>query len=558
MKTIKNDAAPRLAGLLLLAATTGCWTPLQYKQDADEQVYDILGKVSKAVTGESKVFPIESATTTLRERLLESNEPVILDLKTALDVAAENSRAFQSQKESLYQAAMSLSSSIHNFDLRYTGGGSADINGTDDDSAQASFRNSLSASLSTESGGRLVASFATSWLRDLLTNDSFGDGSSSFSLSFTQPLISGFGRRIARESLTQAERNMVYSMRSFEHSRSQQALSIVQSFYSILEQVNNLADTVANYESLEEDTRRAEAMVAADRENQEGLDQARQRLLSAENGVIDTRDALQGTLDNFKITLGLPTISDVTLDQTEFEKISAVVEISDQLDEENLIAFALEYRYDYQTLLDELEDTARRVMLAEDELGSSLDFSSAISMSSEPGKPFKFDGNNINWSAGFDLDFALDELSERNSYRSALIAFDRALRGKDEFEDRLRADMRQTIRNVRNQEDSYRIQLLSVRLAERRVLRTELEREAGRTGITARDVLDAKQDLLNSQLSLTSSQVDFAVAKLQLLLDLEALPIEPKGLRYDPGIPIPDEALYGLTAPGEGPQESRR
>ena len=557
MKITNQNTILRPAGLLLFALSAGCWSTQQYKDDADEQVYDILGKVSKAVTGESKVFPIESETITLRQRLLESDEPVVLDLKTALDVAAENSRAFQNQKESLYQSALSLTSAIHNFDLQYTGGGSADIDGVDDDSAQASFRDDLSASLSTESGGRLVASFATTWLRDLLTSDSF-NGNSSFNLSFTQPLINGFGTRIARESLTQAERSMVYAMRRFEHARSEQALSIVQSYYSILERVNNLADEEANYEALEENTRRTEAMVAADRDKQEGLDQARQELLDAENGVIDTRDELQGTLDNFKITLGLPTIADVTLDQSEFDKLSDVVEISDQLDEENLVAYAFKYRYDYQTLLDELEDTARRVMLAEDELGSALDFSSAIALNSEPGKPFKFTGNNISWAAGFDLDLALDELSERNAYRSALIAFDQALRGKDEFEDSLRANMRQTIRNVRNQEDSFRIQKLSVATAERRVLRTELEREAGREGILQRDVLDAKRALLNSQLRLTGVQVAFAIAKLQLLLDLEALPIEPKGLRYDPGIPIPDEALYGVATPEQGSEESRR
>jgi hypothetical protein len=42
--------------------------------------------------------------------------------------------------------------------------------------------------------------------------------------------------------------------------------------------------------------------------------------------------------------------------------------------------------------------------------------------------------------------------------------------------------------------------------------------------------------------------VNYAIARLALLQDLEALPLEPKGLRYDPGLPIPKEARMSPSA----------
>ena len=48
-------------------------------------------------------------------------------------------------------------------------------------------------------------------------------------------------------------------------------------------------------------------------------------------------------------------------------------------------------------------------MVAEDTLRSILDFSSAVAIPTERGNPVKFDWSRVNWSAGFDLDLALDQ-----------------------------------------------------------------------------------------------------------------------------------------------------
>ena len=90
-------------GLLL----GGCmYQPEPNKQSADADVYEILGDTTKQLTGSERAFAVERPVDTLRKQLQANRYPVTLTLAQALDVAAENNRDYQTQKERLYLAAL--------------------------------------------------------------------------------------------------------------------------------------------------------------------------------------------------------------------------------------------------------------------------------------------------------------------------------------------------------------------------------------------------------------------------------------------------------------------
>jgi hypothetical protein len=183
-----------------------CWSPIANKEQADEQVYAILASTSEQVVGERRAFVVERPVDTLRQRLLGEHQPVRLSLVQSLDVAAENSRDFQRQKEQLYLTALSLTRSQHDFAWRFGGGGSAEIAGEADETADVALGADLSAAATSTAGTRVVASFVNTFLRSVISGGGF-DGSSILNLTLTQPLLRGSGRRIVREPLTQAERD---------------------------------------------------------------------------------------------------------------------------------------------------------------------------------------------------------------------------------------------------------------------------------------------------------------------------------------------------------------
>ncbi len=531
----------------------GC-SAAAYRAEADQQVYGILQSAALHVTGDAKTFPIERPLDTLRRRLVTSKEKVTLSLTQALDVAAENSREFQFQRERLYLVGLTLTGAQHEFAVRFASTPSAEVTGeginSGSDKIFLDFQEDLSASMNMESGGRLVASFFNGWFRDILTGGGWA-ADSLLNMTFTQPLMRGFGSRIAREPLTQAERNVIYAMRTFERFRSSFAVDIVNGYYDVLSAMEDLRSVQQNLASLALYQQRIQAFYDNARANITDLDRAKQSVLVAKNRVVLTEARLESTLDRLKFTLGLPIDANVNVDPQEFETVKHLQVDEDLPDEASLVRIALERRFDYQTSLDEVADAGRKVYVAEDALRSTLDFSSSINVPTEPNQPVKFDFENVSWAAGFDLDLALDKLIERNAYRAALISLEAAIRDRERTQDQVKADVREALRQLRSSFESYEIQLVSVEVASRRVKQTEAFQAANFGGVTTLDVLDAKESLLNAEIALTQARVAYAIARLALLRDLEALPLEPKGLRYDPGLPLP-RAATTIAQPVKG------
>jgi outer membrane protein TolC len=526
----------RIPLLLSTVCFAACWSGAANRDSADAQVYDLLEQTAVQVTGQPKTFRLERPIDTLRQRLLTSTEPVRLSLLDALDAAAENSREFQREKEQLYLAALNLTRSQYDFAFRFDVGGSAEISGVGDDSVEAFLRDDLSASVASTSGTRLVASFVNTFLRSLMSGGDF-DGSSIFDLTLTQPLLRGAGKRIVREPLTQSERDLVYQMRAFERFRAEFAVQIVSDYYTIVQQYADLQSVEANHRSLAQTREEIEELYVAGRRTITDLGRAKQDEYSASAQRIAAKSRLDASLDRFKLTLGLPTTASIEVDTNELQRLVQAGVSELQLAEADVVALALQRRFDHRTTVDEVEDAGRRVFVAEDALNIGLDFSAALSAPAESGNGLNLDWSRVNWSAGFQLDLALDKLVERNAYRSSLISLDVAIRTREASEDQIAAEVRTALRNIQSAYDSYQIQVQAVRLAAQRVEATTDLYEAAR--VAALEKLDAQDSLLQAQLQLSAAIVNYAVARLELMRDIESIALEPKGLRFDFALPMP-------------------
>ncbi|MEQ1632491.1 MAG: TolC family protein [Planctomycetota bacterium] len=531
MRRLLPPTAPLIS--LLLAS---CWSAAGSKDEVDGRIYPILEQAAEQVTGEKKTVPIERPVDTLRQRLLDSPEPVELTLLQSLDVAAENSREFQRQKEQLYLAALDLTRVHRDFEVRYSGIVDVGIDGQGNDAADLSVGTNLGAAVESTAGTSIVANFVDTFLRSVIEGDAF-DGSSILSLTVTQPLLRGSGQRIAREPLTQAERNVIYQMRTFERFRATFATQVVSAYYGVVQQMRNLANVEANYLSVRNSRERTEEEFNASRKTISDLGRERQSELTASNNRVRATNQLATSLDQFKLTLGLPVTSQVSLDARELDVLVERGVLAFPLEEPVAIQLALDRRYDHRTVLDQVADAARRVAVAEDALRMGLDFTGSVSVPSVGGNSSEPDWSNVQWSSGFRLDLALNRYLERNNYRSSLITLDVQIRAREQSQDSIQSQIRSALRNIQAAFDSYTIQVEALKVAELRVESTSELYSAGRTN--ALDVLDAKDSLLSAQLSLTAAIVDYSIARLELLRDLEGLGFESQGLRFDPALDVP-------------------
>lgn len=529
----------RFLPLMVAATLTACYTAQGNRAWADRAVYSVLEKANEQVLGDKREFVVERAIDTLRKRLMTSRDPVTLTLAQALDVAAENSRDFQRQKESLYLSALSLTSSLNDFRVRFGGGGGGAADGTSDTSTDVTLTDDLSASASSVIGTQVVTNFVQTFMRSVINGGQF-DGSSILNMTITQPLLRGAGRHIAREPLTQAERNVIYAIRDFERFRSQFAIDLVADYWNVVQQMSDLGNVEANFNSLELGRKEAEALYNAGRRTIVDLGRAQQSEYDAAAQRVSATNRLQTTLDSFKLTLGLTVNSVIALDPAELTKLVDEGVEPVKLTEQEAVRLSLSRRFDYQTNVDEVEDVGRRVLIADNALNFGLDFTAAISVPAQAGSGLDLDWSKINWSAGVDLNLFLDRIPLRNAYRSQLITFDQTLRAREQAEDQLTANVRRSLRDIQAALDTFQIQTVAVKLAGQRVEATTDLFRAGRA--PALDKLDAQDSFLRSQLNRNAAIVDYAIARLQLMNNLEAIRLQPQGLRFDMTLPMPTSA----------------
>ncbi|HEQ60463.1 MAG TPA: TolC family protein, partial [Firmicutes bacterium] len=234
-------------------------------------------------------------------------------------------------------------------------------------------------------------------------------------------------------------------------------------------------------------------------------------------------------LDEFKITLGLPTDINLEADPEELSRLHDYQFSPLEFSGEEAITVALDKRLDLKTRQDRLEDAERKVEVAANALQPGLDlFVSYRRNTGGGGQVLNFSQGDDTTSAGLDLDLPLDRKSQRNSYRQSLIHRAAVRRDLEESQDRIKQDVRNAMRDLDQAQQSYEIQRMSLSLAERRVESMALLQQAGR--VSTRDVLESERALLEAQNALSRALVDFYHARLDLLLAMETLRIDDQGL----------------------------
>lgn len=522
------------AAFLLSVGLSGCYTPAQQLVNADSESYAILEK-RRAELDAKGGFTIQPPPDSLRQRMLAGEKPGALGLVRVLEVAAENSRDYQRRKEDLYLAALDLTLERFAFAAQRSGQLSALLSGTGDEAQAASAGGGFAVRRLLGTGAALIGDVGLSLARNLSSGDGW-DVASDMGIRVTQPLLRGFGRRIVLEPLTQAERNVVYAARTFERFRRTFGVDVTQRYLRILQQALQLKNEEENLANLEQVSKRNEALSRAGRLSEVQLAQAQQDELRSQARVIDQRQRLQTSLDNFKLFLGLPITAPLELDLTEVERLDSGEGL--QVNEQVATSFALDQRLDFLTVLDQVADAERKVPIAANRLLAGVEVTSGINASSEPGKPFDYDADGFTWDLGLNVNLPIDLISQRNAYRETLITLERAKRAEVELADSIRVALRDELRQATALLETLRIQANAVTLAERRIESTRLNQQAGRA--ETRDILEAQEALRQANNALISARVDYHLARLNLWRDMELLRVDESGVRPDPELLLAD------------------
>ncbi len=591
----------------LLLVATGCKSTRDWRNEADSHAEALIKDAQGKVTGVEEPIVIESAADTLRRRLMldqnlpkktdaslgvrdlqdterwktqkhlkdgveyterwNTKEKVMLSLLEAIEIAAKNNRDFQAQKETLYQAALSLDLEAHDFQTTFRGM----LNG----SIQSSYGTRRNTGSVVGADGSLAHKFKngvelTSALSVDLAKMLSGDRGSSFGLTYdgslSVPLLRGSGKFIVTEPLTQAERNLVYQVREFEQYKRRFVVSIANSYLGVLRSAQSVKNQEDSYRRIVTTTRRSRRMADAGLIPEYQFDQAIQTELNARESWVSSQQSHTRSLEAFRVLLGLPPDADVEPIKEELDKLlaqlrslsegvmmadysgevpsaDADVELKmpdlthsgpNEIRPEKALELAFANRPDFLNTMERVEDAQRAVLVAEDSLRGELTIGGSASIGEGRGAmsgnqpDAKFRPKEGAYGALLNVNLPIERTAERNRYRNSLISLEKAVRSFQAAEDQLKQDVKSKLRDMLENRERLVIQIQAVELAERRVKNTDMLLQAGRAEL--RDVLDAQSALTSAQNSLYSAAVSYRINELELQRDLGVLQVTSDGL----------------------------
>jgi outer membrane protein TolC len=209
--------------------------------------------------------------------------------------------------------------------------------------------------------------------------------------------------------------------------------------------------------------------------------------------------------------------------------------------------YARENRLDLMNQRGQVVDAWREIEVAASALKAGLDVTATANVATRPfgGNPVDFRSSASQYTVGVAFAGPLNRMAERNAYRESLITYEQARRNFMALDDQIQAGIRLDIRQLELDRASFGIARQSLIAAARQVEAARdrllvIPNAADTTG--TQDVLNALSTLDQAKRTLISSWISYETDLAQLLLDMDALQLDARGL--------PDHESDNAVSPG--------
>ncbi len=541
-----------------LCALNGCGHQ-DYKKDADERVYKIIDRKWKDEFGVKANYKISDTIPSPNDIQIEKAVPAsgILTLPQAISIATAYNREYQTQKEELYIKALDLRLTRHEFETQFFGNTSGGYAADRNDEAYG-FEGGLGLNRLLASGARISSKIAMAYI-DVLSGNLNSGMATILSATVVQPLLRGSDRKVVLENLTQAERDTLYQVRLFNRFRKTFVVSVISQYYLVLQQYDAVKNAQRNYNTLKWLYDKAEKLVDAGRLPKLELERIRQEILQALDIYILAEKEYKQALDEFKITLSLPTTVEFQLDVDELESLRTTEMTYPDFSETEAIETALVRRLDLVNSADAIIDAERKVYVAADGLKADANLVGYGNfVSSRKGDRRSLGPLKEEYGLDIELSLPLDRVAEQNIYRKTLITLSQKQREYEQTSDIVKLEVRQAYRDLKEAAQSYHVQVEGLELAEKRLKNTFLLLQYGRA--SSRRVLNAQAGLFDAQNAAAEALANYMVATLNFYRDTGVLQVRPDGMwekGIDRKVPIASSSLNTVGASDSTTNEKR-
>ena len=557
--------------------------------------------------------------------LPKDSRPYVVTPDQAITLALINSRPYQFRLENLYLASLAVTLQRFAFQPQFYAGLSPLTGVANSGLPQPIYSNSFLYRTRAAPGGqasilnlgevagvgkvffngvRLLTGFANQVVFNFTgRNVRQPSIQSALPLTLALPLLRGGGRAVTLEALTQAERNLLYEIRSFARFRQEfipYVLLDVQAidnpgtsdpavgYLNVLQQLQLVEidrRNVAKFERVLEVYSELARGAGSDL-TQLQVDQIDQSRQLARQTLINDTILYRNLLDQYKIQLGLPPDTPLVLDRgltakfrDVFDRIDkwslrtnrrleelpgflrdlpqlvdiaidgrtvkAIIDENNQESVEKLNEYvmaaervALENRLDLMNARAQLYDAWRQLAVTSNALKGFFNISLTNQIFTPPTttNPFGFFDQSKQFSLVLNTELPLVRVAERNNYLAAQINFNRQQRLLMLTEDSVKFAVRQEVRSLIQQAQTYEIQQRTFLVTLRLVDQTQEQLIAppagaggagsGQGAAQTINLVNFQQRIPQAQNTLVQTWVNYETLRLALYRDLGLMPYD--------------------------------
>ena len=253
----------------------------------------------------------------------------------------------------------------------------------------------------------------------------------------------------------------------------------------------------------------------------------------------------------------LSELNNISLDLSLLQaqaRANSIEIINSDIDSQQAIGIARCMRRDWMNARASLVDQYRNIEFVADQLEAGVDLVFEGSIGNVGNNPFRIRTETGELQAGLQFDSPIVRQAERNAYRTALIDYQQSKRSFYQFEDSVKGDLRELVRNLGRNRVRFELDRRSVQVQIENVEINRLEldrpitasnRSLGTT--TARNLTDAIIGLNDAQNSYLSTWVQYEVLRRNLDFDMGTMQLDELDRWIDPG-PIDDQIGFRALA----------
>ncbi len=352
----------------------------------------------------------------------QEGRALALTMEEAIFLALKNSRAAIRARIARDEQALALETAEEEFDPK---AGNFSLSTNARNRGEETARVSLGPSLKVPTGG----SFSLTWGKPVLGS---GSRSGSTTLTFSQPLLKGFGTELNTWSLRNARLQERINVRRFRDTVSGIVGSVIGAYRGVLGAERRLAIAREALERAERQLEINRALVEAGRMAPQDLVQTEASVANRQYALTDAETALDNANDSLVIALNLEEGTRV-----EVSPEPPIEPEEPDLEESMETAFAR--RADWLAAEIGLEGARHGLRSAEDNLRPSLSLSMTATHSG---------GNDPSYSGGLSLTVALQDDEPRRALTKARNSLRRAEMALAERRQSIRLQVRRAVHNV--------------------------------------------------------------------------------------------------------------